>query len=171
MRPSGTRSYSKRIHLNKWTAADQDPEGDDDDNEEAGKPGGGEDASSSTGLPELPKEHIPVIVTTYRRICAAVKSYRSPICVFLTFAPSLYHFHSTYHQAMAFPSKYHKLRVADVLAVREVGYNFARTIHRLGLYPHAAKHYERVVEMAENAGASCSLQLVSRSRLQWCATP
>jgi len=55
---------------------------------------------------------------------------------------------------MAFLSKYRKLRGTNDTGVREVEYNFGRTFHQLGLYSHAVKHYERVIEMAERAGVS-----------------
>ncbi|KAF9034855.1 hypothetical protein BJ165DRAFT_1598445 [Panaeolus papilionaceus] len=34
----------------------------------------------------------------------------------------------------------------------EVEYNFGRTFYQLGLYLHAVKHYEKVLELAEQAG-------------------
>ena len=37
---------------------------------------------------------------------------------------------------------------------REVEYNFGRVFHQLGLYSHAVKHYERVLELADQAGVS-----------------
>lgn len=73
-------------------------------------------------------------------------------------------------QAMAFLSKYRKLRGIEDKGMREVEYNFARIFHQLGmsigrfigqiindiegLYSHAVKHYERVLDMADRAGVS-----------------
>jgi len=58
---------------------------------------------------------------------------------------------------MAFLTQYRKLRSSTDEAdrwrgTREVEYNFARTFHQLGLYSHAVKHYECVLELAEKAG-------------------
>jgi general transcription factor 3C polypeptide 3 (transcription factor C subunit 4) len=67
---------------------------------------------------------------------------------------------------MAFLSKYRNLRRGNTEGMREVEYNFGRMfhqlgrrptlvflqphqIHYLGLYSHAVKHYERVLELAE----------------------
>lgn len=58
---------------------------------------------------------------------------------------------------MAFLSQYRKLRGSDSsnnLSMREVEFNFGRTFHQLGLYSHAVKHYERVLELAETSGVS-----------------
>jgi len=59
---------------------------------------------------------------------------------------------------MAFLSQYRKLRGesnrGNNLGMREVEFNFGRTFHQLGLYSHAVKHYERVLELAETSGVS-----------------
>jgi general transcription factor 3C polypeptide 3 (transcription factor C subunit 4) len=57
-------------------------------------------------------------------------------------------------QAMAFLSQYRKLRGEDNTEMREIEYNFGRVFHQLGLYSHAVKHYEHVLELAEKAGVS-----------------
>lgn len=73
---------------------------------------------------------------------------------------------------MAFLSKYRKLRGVHDRGMREVEFNFGRMFHQLGvwaylrrpflisvdrfgdvgLYSHAVKHYERVLEMAASTG-------------------
>jgi hypothetical protein len=65
---------------------------------------------------------------------------------------------------MAFLTQYRKLRDSSDEAdrwrrTREVEYNFARTFHQLGLYPHAVKHYECVLELAEKAGVSVDIPM------------
>jgi hypothetical protein len=74
---------------------------------------------------------------------------------------------------MAFLSKYRNLRGMHDKGMREVEYNFGRIFHQLGkssvslsflptnhflapgLYSHAVKHYERVLDLADKAGVSC----------------
>jgi len=70
---------------------------------------------------------------------------------------------------MAFFTQYRKLRGTSDAGVREVEYNMGRMFHQLGrlsilrapcyhsrlylgLYSHAVKHYERVLELADKAG-------------------
>ncbi|KAH9476509.1 Transcription factor tau subunit sfc4 [Psilocybe cubensis] len=128
-----------------------------------------------SGLPEIPTKENPVIVAIYGQICVAAKSYQSAIfylllaydycpddpmiCLCLAIASigramqrQSDNRHHLVIQAMAFLSKYRKLRGTHDAGVREVEFNFARTFHQLGLYSHAVKHYERVLEMAERHG-------------------
>ncbi|KAF8883905.1 hypothetical protein CPB84DRAFT_1750548 [Gymnopilus junonius] len=157
--------------------AEQDAEGDEDEEEDAPRVNDEQPASDrdKTGLVEIPKEHNPVIITIYGQICIAAKSYQSAIfyllhaydyypddpmiCLCLAIASvgramqrQSDNRHHLVVQAMAFLSKYRKLRGVDDQTVREVEFNFARTFHQLGLYTHAVKHYERVLDMAEKAG-------------------
>ncbi|CAA7263975.1 unnamed protein product [Cyclocybe aegerita] len=157
-------------------AAEQDEE----DNDEMDRGSDHEPPSTSTshdksGLPPIPTKENAVVVTIYGQICIAAKSYQSAIFYLL----HAYDYHSDdpviclclaiasvgramqrqsdnrHHlvvQAMAFLTKYRRLRGSTVPEVREVEYNFARTFHQLGLYSHAVKHYERVLEMADKAG-------------------
>ncbi|PPQ68724.1 hypothetical protein CVT26_003630 [Gymnopilus dilepis] len=152
--------------------ADADAEGDDDEEADAPSVSG---EPSNAGMPEIPKEQNPVIITIYGQICIAAKSYQSAIfyllhaydyypddpmiCLCLAIASigramqrQSDNRHHLVVQAMAFLSKYRKLRGTDDQTVREVEFNFARTFHQLGLYSHAVKHYERVLDMAEKAG-------------------
>ena len=72
---------------------------------------------------------------------------------------------------MAFLSKYRNLRGENTQGMHEVEYNFGRMFHQLGrvlnlysynfsskiflgLYSHAVKHYERVLNLAEQNGVS-----------------
>ncbi|KAF8957215.1 hypothetical protein BDZ97DRAFT_1924824 [Flammula alnicola] len=132
-------------------------------------------ANDKSGFPVLPTKENPVIITIYGQICIAAKSYQSAIfyllhaydycpddpmiCLCLAIASvgramqrQSDNRHHLVIQAMAFLSKYRKLRGIQDQGMREVEYNFGRTFHQLGLYSHAVKHYERVLEMAEKAG-------------------
>jgi hypothetical protein len=62
---------------------------------------------------------------------------------------------------MAFLSQYRKLRGEDNTEMREIEYNFGRVFHQLGLYSHAVKHYEHVLELADKAGVSHPLAFQS----------
>ncbi|PPQ91090.1 hypothetical protein CVT25_013128 [Psilocybe cyanescens] len=133
-------------------------------------------SNDRSGLPEIPIKENPVIVAIYGQICVAAKSYQSAIfyllmaydycpddpmiCLCLAIASigramqrqSDNRHHLIIQQAMAFLSKYRKLRGTHDEGMREVEFNFARTFHQLGLYTHAVKHYERVLELADKSG-------------------
>lgn len=57
---------------------------------------------------------------------------------------------------MAFLTRYRRMRSSSEAdgwrGTREVEYNFGRVFHQLGLYSHAVKHYECVLELADKAG-------------------
>ncbi|KAF9011799.1 hypothetical protein BDQ17DRAFT_1420213 [Cyathus striatus] len=74
--------------------------------------------------------------------------------------------HHLVTQAMAFLTKYRTLRNVDAQGMGEIEFNFGRAFHQLGnssqslllatsdqyregLYSHAVKHYERVLDLAE----------------------
>jgi len=57
--------------------------------------------------------------------------------------------HHLIAQAMAFFTRYRKLRLADMVESDEVEYNFGRAFQQLGLHSLAVKHYERVLEIVE----------------------
>ncbi|TFK26991.1 TPR-like protein [Coprinopsis marcescibilis] len=124
------------------------------------------------GRSKLPTKHNPVLVTIYGQICIAAKSYQSAIfyllhaydyspndpmiCLCLAIASvgramqrQSDNRHHLIAQGMAFLSQYRNLRGKDPRTLREVEYNFGRIFHQLGLYSYAVKHYERVLEMAE----------------------
>ncbi|KAF8812960.1 TPR-like protein [Phlegmacium glaucopus] len=149
-------------------------EGGDDDGEENER-GSLENESTThdkSKRPEIPTKENPVIVAIYGQICIAAKSYQSAIfyllhaydycpddpmiCLCLAIASAgramqrqSDNRHHLVVQAMAFLSKYRNLRGTNTEGVREVEYNFGRMFHQLGLYSHAVKHYERVLELAE----------------------
>ncbi|KAF4623249.1 hypothetical protein D9613_002332 [Agrocybe pediades] len=160
---------------------DQDEEDEEDlegvDNRSSAPPvmSASASTSGSGGPPPIPTKQNPVIIAIYGQICIAAKSYQSAIfyllhaydyfpedpmiCLCLAIASvgramqrQSDNRHHLVVQAMAFLSKYRKLRGASDKGMREVEYNFGRTFHQLGLYSHAVKHYERVIEMAEKAG-------------------
>ena len=64
--------------------ADPDAEGDDDEEADAPSVSG---EPSNAGMPEIPKEQNPVIITIYGQICIAAKSYQSAICTSFCFPP------------------------------------------------------------------------------------
>ncbi|KAF9032358.1 hypothetical protein BJ165DRAFT_1535052 [Panaeolus papilionaceus] len=154
---------------------DGDEEEEDD---ETPAPTGGATATATAnvdGAPRIPTKGNPVIVAIYGQICVAAKSYQSAIfyllhaydyypndpmiCLCLAIASigramqrQSDNRHHLVVQAMAFLTKYRKLRGTTTAEVREVEYNFGRTFHQLGLYSHAVKHYEKVLELAEQAG-------------------
>ncbi|KAJ2916357.1 hypothetical protein MD484_g4072, partial [Candolleomyces efflorescens] len=123
----------------------------------------------------IPTKHNPVIVAIYGQICIAAKSYQSAIFYLLhayDYAPNdpmiclclaiasigramQRQSDNRQHliaQGMAFLSQYRNLRANDPETRREVEYNFARIFHQLGLYSYAVKHYEKVLQMAEETG-------------------
>ncbi|KDR78033.1 hypothetical protein GALMADRAFT_245006 [Galerina marginata CBS 339.88] len=158
--------------------AELDEEAEDGDAPSIDDPSSSTTSVSSTDKAarhEIPTKSNPVMVTIYGQICIAAKSYQSAIfyllhaydycpddpmvCLCLAIASvgramqrQSDNRHHLVVQAMAFLSKYRKLRGVDDQGVREVEYNFGRTFHQLGLFSHAVKHYERVLDMAEKAG-------------------
>lgn len=132
----------------------------------------GAGAGAGTATVEIPTKNNPIIVAIYGQICIAAKSYQSAIfyllhaydycpsdpmiCLCLAIASigramqrQSDNRHHLVAQAMAFLSQYRKLRIHDALSMGEVEYNFGRAFHQLGLYSHAAKHYEQVLELFE----------------------
>ncbi|KAF7979955.1 hypothetical protein HWV62_40398 [Athelia sp. TMB] len=57
--------------------------------------------------------------------------------------------HHLVAQGLAFLSRYRNLRKAVPGGVHEVEFNFGRAFQQLGLYSHAVKHYERVLEIQD----------------------
>ncbi|THV03835.1 TPR-like protein [Dendrothele bispora CBS 962.96] len=130
----------------------------------------------STANPEkltLPTKNNPLVVAIYGQMCVAAKSYQSAIfyllhaydycpndpmiCLSLAIASigramqrQSDNRHHLIAQGMAFLSKYRLLRGSDPAQLSEVDFNFGRAFQQLGLHSHAIKHYERVLEMAEN---------------------
>ncbi|KAI0063565.1 TPR-like protein [Artomyces pyxidatus] len=122
---------------------------------------------------ELPTKDNPILATIYGQISLAAKSYQSAIfyllhaydycpedpmiCLCLAIASmgramqrQADNRHHLITQAMAFLSRYRELRQADAHGMDEVEFNFGRAFQQLGLHSLAVRHYERVLEMAEN---------------------
>ncbi|KAH8103816.1 TPR-like protein [Cristinia sonorae] len=131
----------------------------------------GKDASR----PNMPTKHNPMCVALYGQICLAAKSYQSAlfyllhayeycphdpmICLCLAVASigramqrQADNRHHLITQGLAFLTKYRRLRGDDAQCMDEVEYNFGRAFHQIGLLTHAARHYERVLEIAEKHG-------------------
>ncbi|KAF9034869.1 hypothetical protein BJ165DRAFT_1598451 [Panaeolus papilionaceus] len=154
-------------------------DGDEDDDEMPAPTTGGGGATvtvtaSVDGAPMILTKENPVVVATYGQICIAAKSYHRDIfyllhafdyhpndpmiCLCLAIASirraiqrQLDERHHLVMQAMAFLTTYHKLRGATTAGEREVECNFGRTFYQLGLHSHTVKHYERELELAEQA--------------------
>lgn len=127
---------------------------------------------TKSGLPPIPTAFNPVIITIYGQICIAAKSYQSAIfyllhaydycpedpmvCLCLAIASigramqrQSDNRHHLIAQALAFLTQYRKLRGTNPRGLGEVEFNFGRTFHQLGLYSHAVKQYQKVIDMAE----------------------
>ncbi|KII83764.1 hypothetical protein PLICRDRAFT_118961 [Plicaturopsis crispa FD-325 SS-3] len=155
--------------------ADDDDDGDaeDDDESKSAVP----EEQDRPKMHDTPTKNNPIIVALYGQICAAAKSYQSAIfyllhgydycredpviCLSLA-ATSIGRAmqrqadnrHHLVAQAMAFLSQYRVLRRASAPdKLDEIEFNFGRAFHQLGLYSHAARHYERVLELVENRQA------------------
>ncbi|PBK91165.1 TPR-like protein [Armillaria gallica] len=133
-----------------------------------------DDVEDEGPIPELPTKQNPVIVAIYGQICIAAKSYQSAIfyllhaydycpddpmiCLSLAIASlgramqrQSDNRHHLIAQALAFLSRYRAIRGTNLQGQSEVEYNFGRSFHQLSLYSHAAKHYERVLQLAEQS--------------------
>ncbi|KAL9710688.1 transcription factor TFIIIC subunit tfc4 [Leucoagaricus gongylophorus] len=156
-------------------AAEQGQEEEDNDNvsRDVGTSSTGAPASEAKpGIPPIPTAFNPVIITIYGQICIAAKSYQSAIfyllhaydycpedpmiCLCLAIASigramqrQSDNRHHLIVQAMAFLTQYGKLRGTNPCGLGEVEFNFGRAFHQLGLYSHAVKQYQKVIDMAE----------------------
>ncbi|RDX56401.1 TPR-like protein [Lentinus brumalis] len=120
----------------------------------------------------LPTKPNPVNVATYGQILLAAKSYQSAlfyllqaydyvpddplVCLSLAIASigramqrQSDNRHHLITQGMAFLTRYRELRGDAAGGLDEVQYNFGRVFHQLGLHSLAVRHYERVLEAAE----------------------
>ncbi|KAK7058184.1 TPR-like protein [Favolaschia claudopus] len=121
-------------------------------------------------LPEIATKPNPIVVALYGQMCLLAKSYQSALFYLLMaydYCPEdplislsiiVASIGRASHrqcdnrnflvaQAMAFLARYreYRFKCPGQHAV-EIEYNFGRTFHHLGLYSHAAKHYERALE-------------------------
>ncbi|KAJ7666264.1 hypothetical protein DFH06DRAFT_1470427 [Mycena polygramma] len=124
-------------------------------------------------LPDAARKANPVITAVYGQMSVAAKSYQTAIfyllqayelcpddpMICLSFAMASLgramqrqsdNRHHLITQAMALLSRYRALRHEQLDGVGEIDFNFGRAFQQLGLYSHAATHYERVLEMAES---------------------
>ncbi|KAH9080567.1 TPR-like protein [Lactarius deliciosus] len=132
----------------------------------------GAEGDEKTSAPQLPAKDNPTIFALYGHICLAGKSYQSAIfyllhaydycpndpmiCLGLAIASmgramqrqsdNRHPPYSSGKEAMAFFTRYRKLRQADTVESDEVEYNFGRAFQQL---VSPVKHYERVLEIVE----------------------
>ncbi|KIM89674.1 hypothetical protein PILCRDRAFT_812481 [Piloderma croceum F 1598] len=143
-----------------------------DDDDEALQDEGSATSGEKPNVPCMPTKHNPITVTVYGQMCASAKSYQSAIfyllhaydyspedpliCLSLAIASigramqrQSDNRHHLITQGMAFLSRYRALRKSSPKGIDEIEFNFGRAFQQLGLYSHAAQHYERVFELAE----------------------
>ncbi|KAK2462196.1 hypothetical protein APHAL10511_005784 [Amanita phalloides] len=158
------------------TGGGGEDEGGEDDADDA-IAGAGGDMPDIVGAPRIPTQQNPMIVTIYGQICIAARSYQSAIfyllhaydycpndpmiCLCLAIASigramqrQSDNRHHLVAQAMAFLSKYRELRTEEGNGIGEVEFNFGRAFHQLGLFSYAVKHYEKVLELAEEVDSA-----------------
>ncbi|KAJ6622252.1 hypothetical protein B0H10DRAFT_2014932 [Mycena sp. CBHHK59/15] len=127
-------------------------------------------------LPDIAKNNNPVVVALYGQMCLVTKSFQSAIfylllaydycqadpmiCLCLTVASigramqrQCDNRQHLITQAMAFLSRYRDLRGADGHNFVEIEFNVGRAFHQLGLFSHAARHYECSITAATKNGA------------------
>ncbi|GBE87309.1 TPR-like protein [Sparassis crispa] len=120
----------------------------------------------------MPTKDNPIGVAIYGQICLAAKSYQSAlfyllhaydycpddpmICLCAAIASlgramqrQSDNRHHLIAQGMAFLTRYRTLRGCDAVGMDEVEFNFGRAFQQLGLHSLAVRHYERVLEIAE----------------------
>jgi len=143
----------------------------EDDDDDAGEEHAGDEESQQVmDLPKPPTKPNPNILALYGQFCITAKSYQSAIfyllqayehcpcdpviCLCLAISSvgramqrQADNRHHLITQGLAFLSKYRDIRGAEI---DDVDFNFGRLFHQLGLFSNAARHYERVLEMAEN---------------------
>jgi general transcription factor 3C polypeptide 3 (transcription factor C subunit 4) len=129
-------------------------------------------STEKPNVPRMPTKYNPITLTVYGQMCASAKSYQSAIfyllhaydyspddpviCLSLAIASigramqrQSDNRHHLVTQGMAFLSRYRTLRRSSLEGIDEIEFNFGRAFQQLGLYSHAAQHYERVLELAE----------------------
>ncbi|KAJ7029216.1 hypothetical protein C8F04DRAFT_1043456 [Mycena alexandri] len=122
-------------------------------------------------LPEIAKTPNPVVFALYGQLCLVAKSFQSAtfyllmaydhcpedpmisICITVSSLGRAVqrqcdNRHHLISQAMAFLARYRAYRALNGDHTTEIEYNIGRTFHQLGLYSHAARHYERALEAA-----------------------
>ncbi|KAJ7192484.1 hypothetical protein GGX14DRAFT_552972 [Mycena pura] len=133
-------------------------------------------------LPENAKTANPIVVAIYGQMCLIAKSYQSAIFYLLMaydYCPEdpmislcitiaslgraaqrqCDNRHHLVTQAMAFLARYREYRGAVGVGDHhrsEIEYNVGRTFHQLGLFSHAAHHYERAIDAADSTDPQCA---------------
>ncbi|KZT05046.1 TPR-like protein [Laetiporus sulphureus 93-53] len=133
----------------------------------------GEGAPTAVDKSGLPTKGNPVSIAVYGQICLAARSYQSALFYLLhaydycpddpmiclctaiaSFGRAMQRQADNRNhlitQGMAFLSRYRAIRGVDSDGMDEVEYNFGRVFQQLGLHSLAVRHYERVLELAEN---------------------
>ncbi|KAJ7159083.1 TPR-like protein [Mycena crocata] len=131
-------------------------------------------------LPDIARKNNPVAFALYGQICLATKSFQSamfyllmaydycqddPLIALSIIVASLGRAvqrqcdnrHHLVTQAMAFLSRYRESRSVMGNHTIEIEYNFGRTFQHIGLYSHAARHYERALGEAAKCGPTDTL--------------
>ncbi|KAI0738457.1 TPR-like protein [Daedaleopsis nitida] len=157
--------YNKHRWNLAGTKADPDDVPDDDD--DVGAP-----AVAELEKSKLPLKPNPLNVAVYGHIMLSARSYQSAlfyllqaydhapddplICLSLAIASvgramqrQSDNRHHLITQGVAFLTRYRELRGDTAEGLDEVEYNFGRVFHQLGLHSLAVRHYERVLEAAE----------------------
>ncbi|KAJ7511160.1 hypothetical protein B0H11DRAFT_1700558 [Mycena galericulata] len=186
----------KRFSLN---SVDRDEAGDDEEEEEksttAIRPVGRKKRKQCPRLPDIAKKHNPAIVALYGQMCLVTKSYQSAIfyllmaydycqedpmiSICITVASlgraaqrQCDNRHHLVTQAIAFLGRYRAFRDIHGDHFIEIEFNVGRTFHQLGLYSHAARHYERALEAAANnpKDAGCAPEAAYNLSMLYAAT-
>ncbi|KAF9269641.1 TPR-like protein [Marasmius fiardii PR-910] len=156
----------------KGATGDDGDDGDEDEGQGSAPRGQNiSEIGKDRKTPLLTKDN-PLPLTLYGQMCIAAKSYQSAvfyllraydfcpqdpmICLCLAIASigramqrQSDNRHHLITQGLAFLSQYRKLRQSDGIYLGEVEFNFGRTFQQLGLHSLAAKHYQRVLDIAE----------------------
>ncbi|KAJ7734190.1 hypothetical protein DFH07DRAFT_129989 [Mycena maculata] len=171
----------KRFSLNS-VDAETDAEEVQEEGQEERKPVVSTRKKQRPRLPDIAKAHNPVIVALYGQMCLVTKSFQSAIfyllmaydycqedpmiSICITVASlgravqrQCDNRHHLITQAVAFLARYRALRTIHGDHRIEIEFNVGRTFHHLGLYSHAARHYECALEAAaskQEGGIGCA---------------
>ncbi|CCM04149.1 uncharacterized protein FIBRA_06311 [Fibroporia radiculosa] len=146
--------------------ADDDDTDDEEDALKEGTPTG--ETSDGREKTKLPTKGNPVSIAIYGQICLAARSYQSALSI-ASFGRAMQrqadnrnHLITQASVGLAFLSQYRSIRGENTDGVEEVEYNFGRAFQQLGLHSLAARHYERVLELAEKRAATDSQDGLAR---------
>ncbi|KAJ6486311.1 hypothetical protein DFH09DRAFT_1265926 [Mycena vulgaris] len=151
----------------------EEPEDEEEEEQQPAASNDGRKKMQRPRLPEIATANNPVVVALYGQMCLVTKSFQSAIfyllmaydycqddpmisiCITVASLGRLVqrqcdNRHHLVTQAMAFLARYRALRATAGDHFIEIEYNVGRTFHQLGLYSHAARHYEHALEAAAN---------------------